>query len=231
MNSQRLSWIAARSLPVASVVILGGTEAASAQVPRPVRNACQRAHRRGRMLSHCCRRSGFAARRTDVLAFVQLSDSRRGRGGQGTARNRRRIIRQGLALHHRRRGLAPAKRRAYCRAWSVPDRRRQAIYGALYGSSLHSGNARSHPSTFGTRGLVSGLRSPMLGDADGHHGCARRRGRCRAGRSANGPIECRWGDAPIHTACSSRWFPTVDHDGTRLAAEGLMPEIERCRTM
>ncbi len=33
MNSQRLSWIAARSLPVASVVILGGTEAASAQVP------------------------------------------------------------------------------------------------------------------------------------------------------------------------------------------------------
>ena len=71
--------------------------------------------------------------------------------------------------------------------------------------------------------LVSGVA--MLGDARRYHGCAHRRGGCRAGGTAHGPLERGYGDTAIRPTRPSRHVATLDHDGERLEAEGPVSEM------
>src|SRR6267143_287218 len=65
----------------------------------------------------------------------------------------------------------------------------------------------------------------MPGDARRHHGCTHKRGSGRAGRPAYGPLERRYGDAPIRLTGASRHVETLDHHSERLAAKGFMSEM------
>src|SRR6267143_3982486 len=65
----------------------------------------------------------------------------------------------------------------------------------------------------------------MPGDVRRHHGCTHRRGSGRAGRPAYGPLERRYGDAPIRLTGASRHVATLDHHSERLAAKGFMSEM------
>src|SRR6266446_10955252 len=65
----------------------------------------------------------------------------------------------------------------------------------------------------------------MPGDARRHHGCTHRRGSCRPGRPAYGPLGRRYGDAPIRLTGASRHVATLDHHSGRLAAKGFMSEM------
>jgi len=139
-----------------------------------LRDAGQSMNQRDRLLPDGCRASRLPPRHSALLAPVRLSQPCRCRGGQGSARNGRRVLQENLALHDRRLRLASGRGRAHRGHRSARDRGRQTVHSALHGSRLHPWHAFGHPYALGTGGLVRAGGRAVPGDAAGDHRRPRR---------------------------------------------------------
>src|SRR5438128_6441653 len=116
------------------------------------------------MLDNDQRDAREASAAVHVLAFGYVPDTRRSGGGQGTAWHRTRVVWESLAVHDRRRRVAPLWWRARRGNRSAYAKLGCRIHSAIHGSYLYSRHDVERASASGPRGLVYADRRDMFGN-------------------------------------------------------------------